>query len=32
MEKEFIMLIFYDSLKIVEDKTKEKGIDVWKRL
>ncbi len=23
--------IFYDSLKIVEDKTKEKGLEVWKK-
>jgi small subunit ribosomal protein S7 len=23
--------IFYDALKIVEDKTKEKGLDVWKK-
>tara|TARA_B110000263_G_scaffold16992_1_gene13630 strand:+ start:448 stop:915 length:468 start_codon:yes stop_codon:yes gene_type:complete len=23
--------IFYDSLKIVEDKTKEKGIELWKK-
>ena len=23
--------IFYDSLKIVEEKTKEKGLEVWKK-
>ena len=23
--------IFYDSLKLVEDKTKEKGLEVWKK-
>ena len=31
MEKSISYSIFYDSLKLVEDKTKEKGLEVWKK-
>ena len=30
-KKSLSYTIFYDSLKIVEDKTKEKGLDIWKK-